>query len=63
MGEVKQPGSLQFTGSMTLIEALARAGSMTEHAGTDVVIVRSSNASDQRLQLKIQTPLVTAPSA
>ena len=45
MGEVKQPGSLQFTGSMTLIEALARAGSMTEHAGTDVVIVRSSNAS------------------
>ena len=45
MGEVKQPGSLQFTGSMTLIEALARAGSMTEHAGTDVVIMRSSNAS------------------
>ncbi len=34
MGEVRQPGSLQFTGSMSIIEALARAGSTTEHAGT-----------------------------
>ena len=45
MGEVKQPGSLQFTGSMTLIEALARAGSTTERAGMEVVIVRSSSGS------------------
>jgi polysaccharide export outer membrane protein len=41
MGEVKQPGSLQFTGLMTLIEALARVGSITEHAGAEAVIVRS----------------------
>jgi polysaccharide export outer membrane protein len=40
MGEVRTPGTLQFTGPMTLIEALARAGATTEHAGTDVVIVR-----------------------
>jgi polysaccharide biosynthesis/export protein len=45
MGEVKQPGSLQFTGSMTLIEALARAGSTTERAGMVAVIVHSSGAS------------------
>ena len=45
MGEVKQPGSLQFTGSMTLIEALARAGSMTERAGAVALIVRSSSGS------------------
>ena len=45
MGEVKQPGNLQFTGSMTLIEALARAGSTTERAGMEVVIVRSSSGS------------------
>lgn len=44
MGEVRQPGSLQFTGSMSIIEALARAGSTTEHAGTDAVILRSSKA-------------------
>jgi polysaccharide export outer membrane protein len=41
MGEVKQPGPLQFTGSMTLIEALARAGSVTERAGKEAVIVHS----------------------
>ena len=45
MGEVKQPGSLQFTGSMTLIEALARVGSTTERAGMEAMIVRSSSGS------------------
>jgi polysaccharide export outer membrane protein len=43
MGEVRQPGPLQFTGSMTIIEALARAGSTTDHAGMDAIIVRSPN--------------------
>lgn len=43
MGEVRQPGILQFTGSMTVIEALARAGSVTERAGTEVMIIRSAN--------------------
>jgi polysaccharide export outer membrane protein len=41
MGEVQKPGSLQFTGAMTLLEALARAGSTTERAGMEAVIVRS----------------------
>jgi polysaccharide export outer membrane protein len=41
MGEVRQPGTLQFTGSMTLIEALARVGSTTERAGSEAMIVRS----------------------
>ena len=45
IGEVRQPGSLQFTGSMTLIEAIARAGSTTERAGTEAVVVRSPNGS------------------
>ncbi len=45
IGEVRQPGPLQFTGSMTVIEALARAGSMTDRAGTEAVIVRSENGS------------------
>ena len=40
MGEVRQPGGLQFTGSMTVIEALARAGSVTEQAGLEALIVR-----------------------
>ena len=41
VGEVRQPGILQFTGSMTMIEALARAGSTTERAGIEAVIVRT----------------------
>jgi polysaccharide export outer membrane protein len=40
MGEVRSPGTFQFTGAMTLIEALARAGSTTDRAGLDAVIVR-----------------------
>jgi len=45
MGEVRQPGSVPFTGSMTLIEALVRAGSTTERAGNDAVIIRPSSAT------------------
>jgi polysaccharide export outer membrane protein len=45
IGEVRQPGSLQFTGSMSVIEALARAGSTTERAGTEAVIVRPAGGA------------------
>jgi polysaccharide export outer membrane protein len=41
VGEVRQPGILQFTGSMTMIEALARAGATTDRAGIEAVIVRT----------------------
>lgn len=42
LGEVRQPGGLQFTGSMSVIEALARAGSVTEQAGTEALVVHSA---------------------
>jgi polysaccharide export outer membrane protein len=45
MGEVRQPGSLQFTGFMRVIEALARAGSTTERAGMEAVIVRQPSGA------------------
>jgi polysaccharide biosynthesis/export protein len=45
MGEVRQPGALQFTGAMDVIEALARAGAVTDRADTEAVIVRPQNAS------------------
>jgi polysaccharide export outer membrane protein len=51
MGEVRQPGSLQFTGSMTLIEALARVGSTTERAGPEAVIVRSRTAESSAIAM------------
>ena len=40
MGEVRSPGTLEFTGSMTFIAALARAGSVTERAAHEALIIR-----------------------
>ena len=39
-GEVKTPGTFALTGDMTLIEALAQAGSTTADAGDEAVVVR-----------------------
>ena len=41
MGEVRSPGPMALTGGMTLIEALARAGSTLPSASGEVAIVRS----------------------
>ena len=41
IGEVRSPGTIPFTGQMTLIEALARAGSATSGAGNEVLVVRA----------------------
>ena len=44
MGEVRQPSGLPYTGPMTLMEALARAGSLTERAGTEALVLRRPDA-------------------
>jgi polysaccharide export outer membrane protein len=44
MGEVRQPGPVALTGGMTLIEALARAGSTLTTASGELSIVRSQNS-------------------
>jgi polysaccharide export outer membrane protein len=41
-GEVRTPGTYTLTGDMSLIEALSRAGSTTQFAGAEVVIVRTA---------------------
>ena len=41
LGEVRSPGEYQLAGEMTLLAALARAGSTTPSAGREVVIVRT----------------------
>ena len=40
MGEVRSPGEFQLNGEMTLLAALARAGSTTPTAAREVIIVR-----------------------
>jgi polysaccharide export outer membrane protein len=41
MGEVRNPGAVPLTGGMTLIEALARAGSTLSSSSGEVAIVRA----------------------
>lgn len=48
MGEVRQPGALPLTGSMTLIEALARVGSTTERAAPEAFIIRPRGGTKQQ---------------
>lgn len=48
-GEVRQPGTYPLTGDMTLIEALARAGSTTPTASGEAIIVRSPAANGPTL--------------
>lgn len=40
VGEVRVPGPVPITGALTLVEALAKAGSLTEQAGGDLVVLR-----------------------
>ena len=44
VGEVKNAGTYTLTGNMTLIEALAQAGSTTLAAGDEVLVVRGKGA-------------------
>src|SRR4030095_9096645 len=41
VGEVRSPGAYPLTGNMTLIEALARAGSTTSDASGEALILRA----------------------
>ena len=45
MGEVRQPGPVPLTGGMTLIEALARAGSTMPTSSGEVAVVRASHGA------------------
>ena len=42
LGQVRNPQTLQFTGSLTLIDAIARAGGLTDRAGPEVLVARGS---------------------
>ena len=40
VGEVRTPGVVPLTGTLTLVEALTRVGSLTESAGGEIVVIR-----------------------
>ena len=43
VGEVRSPGKYALSGEMTLIEAIAQAGSTTQAAGTELLILHSAD--------------------
>lgn len=45
VGEVNTPGVVALTGGITLLEALARAGSLSDSAGGDLVVVRPQSGA------------------
>ena len=45
VGEVHTPGVVPLTGNLTLVEALTRAGSLTENAGGALQVVRAAPGS------------------
>jgi|tagenome__1003787_1003787.scaffolds.fasta_scaffold20526791_2 polysaccharide export outer membrane protein len=45
-GEVRSPGKIPMTGTMTLIEALAAAGSPTSSASSEVMVSRQKRAAN-----------------
>lgn len=45
VGEVHTPGVVPLTGNLTLVEALTRAGSLTENAGGELQVVRAAAGS------------------
>ena len=46
VGEVRQPGAYTLSGSMTLVEALARAGSTLPSASEEAIIVHAAGAAE-----------------
>ena len=57
-GEVRTPGAYALTGDMTLIEALAKAGSTTQLASDEVLVVRGGKEADPVI---VGTDLPEAP--
>ena len=44
MGHVRVPQTLEFTGSMNLIDAIARSGGLTDRAGVEVLVARGTGS-------------------
>jgi polysaccharide export outer membrane protein len=59
MGALRQPGTYPLIGEMSLIEALARAGSTTTDAADHVLIIRSATAEGPVLPGQDQSASVT----
>ena len=46
VGEVRTPGVVPLSGTLTLVEALTRVGSLTESAGGELVVIRPAEGKE-----------------
>lgn len=61
LGAVRQPGSLNFSGRLTLLEAITAAGGLTENHGASVhVLRRASNGLTDQVVIPVEDLLVRA---
>jgi polysaccharide export outer membrane protein len=62
LGEVAKPGMYPLRGALTVVQALAMAGGMTEFAGkSHILILRRTTAGQQRLTLDYEDALKSGP--
>jgi polysaccharide export outer membrane protein len=58
VGEVAKPGTFPLANEMTVLQAIAEAGGLLEHASKDdIVIVRRQGAAEQRLKFNYKDVL------
>jgi polysaccharide biosynthesis/export protein len=61
LGEVAKPGVYPMRGAMTVVQALALAGGLTEFADKgDIVILRRADTGQQRLKLDLDDAIGSA---
>ena len=61
LGAVRQPGSLNFSGRLTLLEAITAAGGLAENHGESVFVLRrATNGLTDQVSIPIEDLLVRA---
>jgi polysaccharide export outer membrane protein len=53
-GAVRNPATFQATGTVTLLDAISRAGGLTENAGAEILVSKASSATDDKSVMLIQ---------
>ena len=53
-GAVKNPATFQATGTVTLLDAITRAGGLAENAGAEILVTKPSSATDGKSPMLVQ---------
>jgi polysaccharide export outer membrane protein len=53
-GAVKNPATFQATGTVTLLDAITRAGGLAENAGAEILVTKPSSTTDGKSPMLVQ---------